>query len=155
MKIKNELQLYQNNTMNSIMNALNSINEIKMDVNQIKQNNNINFMNNQQMMPIPLFNNNIIKEKNDIQVIFRYGFNHLGLEVNFKPIVLDCKPNDLVSDVIDQFLKKSVFVINEKEYAFIFGAKNLNKDLKKDLTLLEAGISNFANIFVVKKTIKI
>ena len=147
MKIKNELQLYQNNTMNSIMNALNSINEIKMDVNQIKQNNNINFMNNQQMMPIPLFNNNIIKEKNDIQVIFHYGFNHLGLEVNFKPIVLDCKPNDLVSDVINQFLKKSVFEINEKEYKFIFNAKNL----KKDLTLLEAGISNGSNIFVVKK----
>ena len=147
MKIKNELQLYQNNTMNSIMNALNSINEIKMDVNQIKQNNNINFMNNQQMMPIPLFNNNIIKEKNDIQVIFRYRLEHLELVVNFKPIVLDCKPNDLVSDVINQFKKKSVFEINELEYAFIFNAR----DLKKDLTLLEAGIPNFANIFVVKK----
>ena len=141
MKIKNELQLYQNNTMNSIMNALNSINEIKMDVNQIKQNNNINFMNN----------NNIIKEKNDIQVIFRYSLQHLELVVMFKPIVLDCKPNDLVSDVIYQFKKKSVFEINEKEYYFVFNARNL----KKDLTLLEAGISNFANIFVVKKTIKI
>ena len=137
MKIKNELQLYQNNTMNSIMNALNSINEIKMDVNQIKQNNNINFMNN-----------HIIKEKNDIQVIFRYV---LGLEVNFKPIVLDCKPNDLVSDVINQFLKKSVFEINEKEYAFIFNARDLNNGLKKNKTLLEAGISNGTNIFVVKK----
>ena len=141
MKIKNELQLYKNNTMNSIMNALNSINEIKMDVNQIKQNNNINFMNNQQM----------IKDKNDIQVIFRYGFNHLELVVMFKPIVLDCKPNDLVSDVIYQFKKKSVFEINELEYAFIFNARDLNKDLKKDLTLLEAGISNGTNIFVVKK----
>ena len=145
MKIKNELQLYQNNTMNSIMNALNSINEIKMDVNQIKQNNNINFMNN----------NNIIKEKNDIQVIFRYSLQHLELVVMFKPIVLDCKPNDLVSDVIYQFKKKSVFEINEKEYAFIFNAKDLNNGLKKNKTLLEAGISNFANIFVVKKTIKI
>ena len=140
MKIKNELQLYKNNTMNSIMNALNSINEIKMDVNQIKQNNNINFMNN-----------HIIKEKNDIQVIFRYSLKHLELEVIFKPIVLDCKPNDLVSDVIYQFLEKSVFEINKIEYAFIFNARDLNKDLKKDLTLLEAGISNGANIFVVKK----
>ena len=37
MNIKNEIQLYQNNTMNSIMNAFNSINEIKMTVNQIQQ----------------------------------------------------------------------------------------------------------------------
>ena len=82
------------------------------------------------------------------------SLKHLELEVMFKPIVLDCKPNDLVSDVIDQFLKKSVFVINEKEYAFIFGIRDLNKDLNK--TLLEAGISKLANIFVVKKrTIKI
>ena len=149
MNIKNEIQLYQNNTMNSIMNAFNSINEIKMTVNQIQQKNNMNLMNNQQMMPMnnqqmmsnPFFNNNIKKEENDIRVIFKFGNDSLNRYSIY------CKPNDLVSDIIKKLKKTINFKFDEESYKFIFNATIINKTL----TVEEEGLFDGAAIFVQSK----
>ena len=59
------------------------------------------------------------------------------------PIMIQCMPDDRVSDVINKYRIKAND--NDTSKKFIFNAKNLNASL----TLSEAGITNNANIFVV------
>ena len=59
------------------------------------------------------------------------------------PIMVQCTPNDKVSDIIDRYRNKANDHDNTKK--FIFNAKNLNTSL----SVAEAGITNNANIFVV------
>ena len=59
------------------------------------------------------------------------------------PIMIQCTPNDKVSDIIEKYRNKA----NDRDETkkFIFNAKNLNASL----SVAEAGITNNANIFVV------
>ena len=59
------------------------------------------------------------------------------------PIMVQCTPNDKVSEVIDRYRNKANDHDDTKK--FIFNAKNLNTSL----SVAEAGITNNANIFVV------
>ena len=59
------------------------------------------------------------------------------------PIMVQCTPNDKVSDIIDRYRNKANDHDTTKK--FIFNAKNLNTSL----SVSEAGITNNANIFVV------
>jgi hypothetical protein len=59
------------------------------------------------------------------------------------PIMVQCMPNDKVSDVIEKYRNKANDRDDTKK--FIFNAKNLNTNL----SVAEAGITNNANIFVV------
>ena len=59
------------------------------------------------------------------------------------PIMVQCTPNDKVSDIIDRYRNKANDHDTTKK--FIFNAKNLNTTL----SVAEAGITNNANIFVV------
>ncbi len=76
-----------------------------------------------------------------------------GLNVNFRksradgqenpPILVQCMPDDKVSDVIKKYRKKAG---DHDSTKFIFNAKNLNPCL----TVAEAGITNNAIIFPIK-----
>ena len=59
------------------------------------------------------------------------------------PIMVQCMPDDKVSDVIEKYRNKA----NDRDPSkkFIFNAKNLSPSL----SVAEAGITNNANIFVV------
>ena len=59
------------------------------------------------------------------------------------PIMIQCTPNDKVSDIIEKYRNKANDRDDTKK--FIFNAKNLNTSL----SVAEAGITNNANIFVV------
>ena len=59
------------------------------------------------------------------------------------PIMVQCMPNDKVSDVIEKYRNKANDRDDTKK--FIFNAKNLNASL----SVAEAGLTNNANIFVV------
>ena len=59
------------------------------------------------------------------------------------PIMIQCTPNDKVSDIIEKYRNKANDRDDTKK--FIFNAKNLNASL----SVAEAGITNNANIFVV------
>ena len=77
-----------------------------------------------------------------ISVIFRASGANAGGEKS-APIMVQCMPNDKVSDVIERYRTKSLDKDPTKK--FIFNAKNLSPTL----TVSEAGITNNANIFVV------
>ena len=57
--------------------------------------------------------------------------------------MIQCTPNDKVSDIIEKYRNKANDRDDTKK--FIFNAKNLNTSL----SVAEAGITNNANIFVV------
>ena len=57
--------------------------------------------------------------------------------------MIQCTPNDKVSDIIEKYRNKANYRDETKK--FIFNAKNLNTSL----SVAEAGITNNANIFVV------
>ena len=59
------------------------------------------------------------------------------------PIMIQCTPNDKVSDIIEKYRNKANDHDDTKK--FIFNAKNLNTSL----SVAEAGITNNSPIFVV------
>ena len=59
------------------------------------------------------------------------------------PVMIQCMPNEKVSDLIQRYRTKSGD--NDKSKKFIFNAKNL----VEDMTIGQAGITNNGNIFVV------
>ena len=72
-----------------------------------------------------------------------------GLSVIFRdsgadgPVMVQCMPDDKVSDVIKKYRNKA----GDHDYTkFIFNAKNLDPCL----TVAEAGITNNTNIFPIK-----
>ena len=153
MNLKNQLQLNQKNTMNNfedlqmkIMNAFNMINELKMTLNQIQEKSNMNFMNNFQgnnMIPMSQSNNEIQYEKNIMSVIFYCQ----GIEAIPRKCSVFCKPDDLVSDLLEKYKKKIGFKFDENELRFSYNAQTLNKKR----TIKESGIINNSIIYVYYK----
>ena len=145
-----------NNIMNNMMNSNNMmINNNKMGNNMMNNNinnmmNNLNNMNN-------LINNNInpmmgninmnMNQYPNIPKSFTVIFSHIGNDTNKLPIMVNVKENEKISDIIQKYRQKSSnYDINIK---FIWNAKDLNHSL----TVAEAGLTNNANIFVVKTRI--
>ena len=127
-----------NNDINNMMNNFNNMNNlINNNINNINpMMGNIN-MNMNQYINIPKFITVIFREAGEI------GDNYS----NKIPIMMDVKEDEKISDIIQKYREKSSnYDINLK---FIFNAKDLNHSL----TVAEAGITNNANIFVVKRRI--
>ena len=82
--------------------------------------------------------------KTGMCVIFRQSGLPDDSPENEPIFIYDCYPDQKVSSIIEQYRSKSGDYDSSKK--FIFNAKNLSPLL----TVAEAGISNNANIFVVK-----
>ena len=142
-----------NNIMNNMMNSNNMMNNNNMMGNNMMNNNINNMMNNLNNMN-NLINNNInpmmgninmnMNQYPNIPKSFAVIFRHTGNDTNKFPITVNVKENEKISDIIQKYRQKSSnYDINLK---FIWNAKNLNHSL----TVAEAGLTNKANIFVVK-----
>ena len=94
----------------------------------------------QQMLSGIRNNDNNAQLNIEICVIFRVSING---QPNV-PIMIQCTPNEKVSDIIEKYRNKANDYDDSKK--FIFNAKNLNPNL----SAAEAGITNNANIFVVR-----
>ena len=129
LNIKKKEILQYNNIQKDNMNNINFFNPM------LNQNN----MNNNQMMQQIMQNNIYI---NTIAVIFRSTeFGNL--------VTVYCTPDEKISSVIDKYRNKSCD--RDDTEIFIFNAKKLNHYL----TVAEAGLTNNANIFVVKISINV
>ena len=89
-----------------------------------------------------IFYRNSSQNNQGISVIFRVSGTGQNTQ-NSEPIMVQCLPNEKVSEVIKKYRSKSGD--NDPSKKFIFNAKNLNLSL----TVAEADITNNANIFVV------
>ena len=132
----NQNMLMMMNMNNNNMNNMNDQAQTQMMnmMNQMNQNNQNNQNNDDQSSS----NQN---QTGGICVIFRASGANQGEKS--APIMVQCLPNDKVSDVIERYRTKSQDRDPSKK--FIFNAKNLNLDL----TVQQAGFTNNANIFVV------
>ena len=153
------IQKYRaNNSMNNNMMG-NDMNNNMMNSNNMMNNNINNMMNNFNNMN-NLINNNInninpmmsninmnMNQYQNIPKIINVFFRETGNDSNKIPIMINVKEDEKIQDIIQKYREKSSnYDINLK---FIFNAKELNLSL----TVAEAGITNNANIFVVKKRI--
>ena len=151
------IQKYRaNNSMNNNMMG-NDMNNNMMNSNNMMNNNINNMMNNFNNMN-NLINNNINPMMRNTNIkIDQYLNNPVSFTVYFResgnviknknPIMVNVNEEEKISDIIQKYREKSSnYDINLK---FIFNAKELNLSL----TVAEAGITNNANIFVVKKRI--
>ena len=127
----NPMQMQMMNQM--MMNNMNNMNQMAMQ----------NMMaNNQNNAPSDSTSQASISQNNSqgINVIFRAS----GAQANNQPpVMVQCMPDDKVSDIIKRYQNKSGDRDDSKK--FIFNAKNL----VPNLSVAEAGISQNANIFVV------
>ena len=94
----------------------------------------------QQMMAAQM--QNILNQptNNEISIVFRQSPNNNSLG----PITVYCSPYEAVSSIIEKYRMKSNDFDPDKK--FIFNAKFL----ALSLSVAEAGITNNANMFVVK-----
>ena len=161
----NNMNFYNNNMMNNnMMNNNNMFGNNMMNNNNMMgnnmMNNNINNMMNNLNNMNNLINNNInpmmgninmnMNQYPNIPKSFTVIFRHTGNDTNKLPIMVNVKENEKISDIIQKYRQKSSnYDINLK---FIFNSKDLNH-LNHSLTVAEAGITNNANIFVVKRRI--
>ena len=83
-------------------------------------------------------NEQLLTPNDNITVVFRTSNN-----INDYPLKIQCTKNEKVSDLIERYRTKAIDHDTTKR--FIFNAKELNKDL----TIEEAGLSEGSNIFVV------
>ena len=83
-------------------------------------------------------NEQLVTPNDNITVVFRTSNN-----INDYPLKIQCTKNEKVSDLIERYRTKAIDHDTTKR--FIFNAKELNKDL----TIEEAGLSEGSNIFVV------
>ena len=141
-----------NNIMNNMMNSNNMINNNNMMNNNINNmmnnlNNMNNLINNNNNNPMMGNINMNMNQYPNIPKSFAVIFRHTGNDTNKFPITVNVKENEKISDIIQKYRQKSSnYDINLK---FIWNAKNLNHSL----TVAEAGLTNNANIFVVKTRI--
>jgi len=141
-RAKNNMNMMNNNMMENNMMNNNMMNNNMMNNNMM--NNNMNNMMNNMMnlnnMMSPMINMEIMNEnelpsiKDNINVIFKKD----------KPIMINCKLNEKVSEVIKKYRAKSLD--NEKNIRFIFNAK----ELKPSNSVAEAGLMENSNIFVIR-----
>ena len=134
-RAKNNMNMMNNNMMENNMMNNNMMNNYMTNNNM---NNMMNNMMNLNDMMSPMINMEMMNEnelpsiKDNINVIFRKD----------KPIMINCKLSEKVSEVIKKYRAKSLD--NEKNIRFIFNAKELNQSLSVD----EAGLTENSNIFV-------
>ena len=123
----NMMQLNNNQsaTMSQMANMVNNMNA--------QMNNNLANLNSGQ-------NSNPQSQQNNGGLTINFRTSGEGLE---KKIVVQCTPDEKVSEIIQKYRAKSNDKDNTKK--FIYNAKQLNQDL----TAAEAGIMNNSNIFVV------
>ena len=141
----NNMNMLNNGNMNMNNNMLlfNNINKNMMNINNmnISMNSKINndMINNDFKMNMNnlMYNNsNKIFDTNNEE--FNVIFRKEGVITRFK-----CKSDEKVSNIIDRYREKSLD--DDNKIKFFFNAKELNKNL----TLSEAGITNNSNIFVI------
>ena len=139
-----------NNDIKNETEFLSSLFKIKK--NEINKNNNNNMQMQQQMMQQQMMQQlaqqqmmaaqmqNILNQptNNEISIVFRNSLDKIG------PIMVYCSPCERVSSIIEKYRMKSNDFDPDKK--FIFNAKFL----ALSLSVAEAGITNNANIFVVK-----
>ena len=136
MMYNNSLNLMNQNNLNSMNNIYNSNNNFnQMNQYFMNNNNNLNLMNKMcdNLMNYSLNNNS--DDNNEISVLFRIPFKD--------PISFQCRDDDKISTLIEKFIIKTNFDVDEGKFIF------LAKELNSNLTVHEAGISNNSNIFVV------
>ena len=165
MNLKMELEFIKNNAINSInelkmqlTNSNNMINQIQQQLNQYSnifnqinqiqsQINSVSFKLNSQLSLDNIKSN---KSNNNIRLIFRY--NRKVLEEIPNMMVLECNPDEKIKEVIRKFREKECLPPYLNDYIkFIFNAKEINIESSDGIQSL--GMSNNANIFVVKKKI--
>ena len=113
---------------NKIQNQFDSL-SMSMNMNQLNLNNQISLNNNQ--------NNNNITVKFHLE-----GFSGSSRE----PVMIQCNPKMRIREIMSEYISQSH--VNNDDIKFIFNADNLDK--YKLLTVEQLGITNNANIFVVK-----
>jgi hypothetical protein len=139
-KIKKELlgnnqMIRQNIKENNMVNNMNDQMTQRILNNMGNNNPGANFMAEQNTNPMPNPDASSQQERG-LCVIFRDS----GAD---GPVMVECMPDDKVSDVIEKYRNKA----GDHDYTkFIFNAKNLDPSL----TVAEAGITNNAIIFVKK-----
>lgn len=136
------------NMINQMQQQLNQFNNIYQEINNIKnQINNVSMSMNSINFNNQLSSNNIINDnENDrmIRVIFRSRkSNEDQDQSNF---FIKCNPEDNIKELIRQYRTSSGDNLHNRK--FIYNAENLNRS--SHLTIKEIGITNNANIFVVK-----
>ena len=104
--------------------------------------NQMNNQENQMDMRTNQMKNDEIPEQQSGGINLRFRKSGNGPDIN-PEFIIQCLPNEKVSDVIERYRAKSGD--NDPTKKFIYNAKTLNCDL----TVAEAGLSNNANIFVV------
>ena len=153
--MNNQMNLNQMDMINSPMNSMMG----QMDMNQNELNMKMfEFINSQMhkdnqfqslammMNQMQNFNQLLDKEKindkgiHEISLIFRSLRQYTFLKC---PVMIQCLPNERVSDVIQRYIAKSGD--NDPTKKFIYNSKALNQNL----TVAEAGLTNNGNIFVV------
>ena len=148
--LKSLLNIKQTNLMNQ-MNQINQNNSFDANPFMI-QPNNLFINQQQQMMQQQMIHQRMMQMQQQQQQQAEAAKRGQGFSVIFrKPIVtgqeviimIQCTPNDKVSDIIEKYRNKANDRDNTKK--FIFNARNLNTSL----SVAEAGITNNANIFVV------
>ena len=108
-----------------------------IDLNEIKKWNISKLQNSYQM----LSNFDNYNSDDTMNIIFRIGLNSF----NLKGIVtLVINKDMLIEDLIDKFLKKTNKIFDTNKLRFIYNAKQLNRNL----SAIEVGLTNNANIFV-------
>ena len=129
------------NNMNGMMNMMNFNNQ-NIPMNQMVQmmgNMNAQMANNFANQGNPQ-NNNDQSQNNNGGINIRFRRNGVG---DNREIVIQCLPDEKVSDVIQRYRTKSGD--NDTTKKFIFNAKALNQSL----SVAEAGLANNVNVFVV------
>ena len=131
------------NNMNGVMNMMNFNNNQNMPMNQMVQmmgNMNAQMANNFANQANTQNNNNNQSQNNNGGINIRFRANGEGKN---SEIIIQCLPDEKVSDVIQRYKAKSGDTDDTKK--FIFNAKALNQSL----SVSEAGLSNNVNVFVV------
>ena len=124
---------YQNIMMNPNYNQNNNnMNQMKAMMDQINLRYSMEQMMNQ-------MNENNFNQREKINVIFRSG----SPDDNRMPYLMECFPDNKLSDIFEEYKKQTK---NMDDGKFIYQARALNPKL----TVSEAGLTNNANIFVVK-----
>ena len=129
----NPQMMMMNNMMNQMNMGMNNMNQQAQQM----ANNNANMSNNNSTN-----NSSSQNSGKGISVIFRISGANQNAQ-NGAPIMVQCMPDEKVSEVIKKYQTKAND--NDPSKKFIFNAKNL----VPSLTVAEAGITNNANIFVV------
>ena len=139
----NQNMMNQNmmNMMNNMMNQNMMMNNMMMNQMFARQNNNFNQGNtgNQNQSQQNQNSSNSGNNPGGISVFFRKS----GTGQSDPPIMIQCMPNEKVSELINRYRTKSGD--HDPTKKFIFNAKQLNETL----SCAEAGLTNNSNIFVV------